>query len=100
MVGAVLTTVKATALTLLFAIPVVHAVAGPDDDQSLADRYHAALQRQLVAHHCSTSRLPGRAIPASALVRTPAGRLRLLDYADAVRSPSTTLVAVCTDRVR
>lgn len=100
MVGAVLTVVKAAALTFLFILPVLDAGTSPADQQSLAERYHAALQRQLAAHHCSTGPLPGHVAPASALVRTPAGGLRLLDYADAVRSPSTTMVAVCTDRVR
>lgn len=104
----VLIIVKAVALTVLFAVPILHAVSGTPDGRSMADRYQRALQAELSAHHCLPPALPGQRLashdlPRSALIRTPTGRLRHVTFArgwSAYRGHAPgTLIAVCTDRV-
>ena len=59
-----------------------------------------AVQQAVDRHHCSTTGFSDRS-PASALVRTPAGALRLVPFDDGwrilTRDDPQRLVAVCLD---
>lgn len=104
LLAATLLTVKASALTALFALPVVNAVATPGAGSSLAERHEVEFGRTLVAHHCSTTGLPAGVRPASVLISTPAGEPRIVSVETghavrAGREPGV-LVAFCTDPVR
>ena len=89
---------RATALVLAVLIGMGAYAGGDPAEQT--QRLPAAVQRAVDRHHCSTTGFE-KAIPVSALVRTGAGRLRLVSFDDGwrlyTRHGHTTLVAVCLD---
>lgn len=77
------------------------SVLGPNTTAVPADQTSGAIHRMLDAHACSTTGFDGELQPRSAVVRSPAGRLRFVDFDTGwrvfrARGPAT-LVAVCLD---
>ena len=101
-----LATFKGAALGGLLTLVVVGGqhVAAPSaqpGDAAETDAGHRVLQHAVAVHHCSYSGFGSRAVPASALIRTPAGRVRQVSFEEGWdvyngKLPGT-LIAVCRD---
>jgi hypothetical protein len=80
-----LAVLKAGGLTTLLALVLVSGLgtASPGGDETPADEgaYQRVVQRTAADRRCSLNDLGRRAPAASALIRTPGGRLRVVSFA-------------------
>lgn len=102
-----LTAFKATALGALLALTVgiyVNAAAEQDNPPPSAvtvDSYTRVVHEKMTRHNCSATGFGAEAVPSSALVRTPQGKLRMVSFDRGWQvftgeAPGE-LVAVCLD---
>jgi len=100
----VLATVKGTALGGLLILVVVGHTTAPSarpDDAPEDDAYQGVVQRAVAGAHCSYTGFDDARLPASALIRTARGKLRMVTFEIGWevyngKRPGT-LIAVCPD---
>jgi len=102
----VLTAVKGASLGGLLTLVVVGGLhstppsARPGDPAD-TDAAQGVVQRQVADHHCSYTGFGNRAVPSSALIRTPRGQIRQVSFDvgwDVYNGKRPgTLIAVCLD---